>query len=258
MATGNPNGKTEINITFGPNDDAAINGKKLEKGDKFNYTRLRITRREPITVDDPRLNSTIEYGWIRPSKLSTLSSFSIQIEYVRCARIEKMYIRTENTYSGRQEYYTMEVVRSEGFYYFIDTATRCGRTIGSSSDCNKNTESADTNLKNQIMNYKGGYPLTATANERETLNKQRKQRIEARSRNAIEHGLRIEKVKKEEQERIIKQRKSEQEEKLQKEIAAAKALLIQQGYTIIDPTNPQGGRRTRGRKTRLRKTRSRV
>ena len=74
MDTGVPNGKSEIKITFGPYDKAAINGTPLKEGDKFNYNLLRITKREEVDWKKPKYSNyfikyKIEYGWIRPSIL---------------------------------------------------------------------------------------------------------------------------------------------------------------------------------------------
>lgn len=289
MDTREPNGKSEIKITFGPYDKAAINGKELEGSARkqFNYTLLRITKKEKVNWKKPKYSNyyitfNIEYGWIRPSIFSTLSS---DIKYVRCARIELKHTGMRTGQSSSVEFYTEEVVYAEGFYYFIDTSTTCGRTLGSSSDCNKDTESADKNLKNQIMNYKEGYPLTTTAEQRETRIKeqQEQQQRESNETNRIvaERKKQREEVRlaKEAQERIIKER--EMAEQLKQKIDDAVNFLKARGYRIFDPINPsptnpsatnpatnpptnpsatntQGGRRTRGRKTRGRKTRSRV
>lgn len=151
MDTGVPNGKTEIDITLGKYDHATIDGNQLKwnEKNKFNYTVLRITKREDIIVDDSSLNYTIEYGWIRPSKFSSLSRFSTQITYVRCARIELEYTTLQDVENTMHT-----VVYARGFHYFIDTKTTCSRTLGKSSDCNKDTTSEDEMLKNQIVNYK--------------------------------------------------------------------------------------------------------
>ena len=256
MDTRTPNGKTEIKITFGEYDKAVVD---LQETQNFNYHILRITKREKINGSLSRY--TIEYGWIRPSKfstlsLSTLSHLNTKFEYVRCARIELNHTQRVLKQDGIQDYRYVTEIYGSGFYYFIDTKTTCGRTLGRSSDCNKDTQLADTNLKNQIMNYKEGYALTMPAEERDQLLEEKRIKDAAELTAFRKQGNEEAAAR----ERAAAERKAaEQAAKENAENKGCTELLRKRGYTIQDPIG--GGRRTRGRKTRLRrlrKTRSRV
>ena len=270
MDRGDPDPKREITITFNwAYDSAAVDGQVInaEQQKQFKYKILRISRREERILDATiHRYYSIEYGWIRPSIFSTLST---KIEYVRCARFKIRESVAVPTRAGDAQEYKLQDV---GFYYFIDTTTTCGRDLGRRSDCDKNTQAADANLKNQILNVKAGYPIEMTADERESIIQQEEAAKEAQraaitrdreqSAQVLAEADRYAEGHRQEQQRIIEERK--RASKLEVEILAAIVLLRSKGYTVTVPQGglpqgglpqgglPQGGRRTR-RQSRRRK-----
>ena len=267
MESAVPDPKKDITIRFNwTYDYAAVDGQVLtpEQEKKLKYHKLRIRRREDRIPDptDGRYFS-IEYGWIRPSIFST---FSRKIEYVRCARFKIQERVAVPTRAGDAQGYRLQDL---GFYYFIDTTTTCGRDLGSSSDCDKDTQIADANLKNQILNVReSGNPLFMTAEqreERERIIQQQKAAILQRNAESARVLAEAERYAKEHpQEEIRRTGQRKQEINLQEKILAAIDLLRSQGYIVTVPQGglpqgglPQGGRRTR-RQSRRRKRSTRA